>query len=218
MAIVVPDARLDRGRAAAGEVYARVKGHEFETVIVVSPTRSGYFRRMTIPGADVYRSAYGEISIDDNVRNELCDEDDDIYVDESGHYRSEGAGPQLPFLLEAFRDFRLVPIVMGDESPEFCRELSTALAEVMFNRRALIVATADISAGSGEDPAQWLESLRAMNPAQLLEMLRKDDVEVDGQGAVIAALQAASERRASHLEVVGGDDGEPLGIIVYRPA
>lgn len=222
LAVIVPgDIEGEHGPLAA-DVYACLKAQEpYETVMVVSPSRTGRFRRMTIPGADVYRSAAGDFRIDDTVRNELCDEDDDFFVDDTGQYADQGALAQIPFLKAALDDFKIVPVVMGEESPDFCRELATALGEIMFNRRTLVLATATITSGDAEGLSHLAQLLMDRDADRLLQFLTDGEVVVEGKGAVVSALQAALYRRATDVEILGvrppSNDGPgALAAIVYR--
>ncbi len=221
LAVIVPDSnKLDGGEIAA-EVFKRLDGQEFETVVVVSPSHTGPFRRMNICSLNTYRTPFGELKINDRVRNELCDEDDDIFLDDEGHFHVEGVEVQLPFLQTMLGDFDVVPIVMGDESPEFCRELGTATGEVMYNRPTLLVATADVLEATEDAMAEFKRLFEGADVSRLMALLNSEKVRIEGKGAVLVALLAALHRRADHVEVVrmqpprDGDRGY-VGAILWR--
>jgi MEMO1 family protein len=221
MAVIVPDTNLLAGGEVASAVYKALEGQDFETVILISPSHTGPFKRLNICSVDEYRTPLGPVAVNDRLRNELCDEDDDIYLDDTGHFHTEGVDVQLPFLQTMLKDFDIVPIVMGDESPEFCRELGTAVGEIMFNRRTLVVATADVLAADDRSLARLTSLMEEMRTPELMALLNGDQIQVEGKGALLVALLAAQHRRANTVRVLRStlpDDEDPgfLGAVIYR--
>ena len=203
VAAIVPDAnRLEGGRIAAG-VYKILEGRKYDTVILVAPSHSGPFGRINICSVDTYRTVLGDLRVNDQVRNELCDEDDDIFLDNEGHFHSEGIDVQLPFLQTVLgSNFAIVPIVMGDESADFCRELGNAIGEIMYSRRALLVATASLVEGGGEDVEVFRQLLEIGDVPRLMALLNSDRVRVEGKGPLLVSLIAAQHRKADTVRIV----------------
>ena len=221
LSVIVPGANSTAGAGVAAEVYNALQGRTYNTVILVAPSRAGEFGRMNICSVDRYWSPLGELRVNDLVRNELCDEDDDIYLDDRGHYHAGGVDVQLPYLQTVLQDFDVVPVVMGDESPEFCRELGTAIGEVMYNRRTLLVATADILAVDGEGLRELEEALRKQDVSSVMSLVNSETVRVEGKGPLLVAMIAALHRRADRATVlrthapVNGDSGS-IGALFHR--
>jgi hypothetical protein len=137
------------------------------------------------------------------LRNELCDEDDDIFLDNRGHFHTEGVDVQLPFLQSVLgAEFDIVPIVMGDESPEFCRELGHAIGEVMFNRRVLVVASANIVEAAESGLEIFVERFEAGDIPRLMTLMNSETVRVEGKGPIIVALLAAVQNRANYFKIL----------------
>jgi AmmeMemoRadiSam system protein B len=184
-----------------------------DTVVLVEPNHEGTFDRLTLCRADAYPSPLGDVPVNDPFRNELCDEDDDIFLDDRGHYHEEGTRVQLPFLQRVLEGpFSIVPIVMGDESPALCRELGAAVGEVMYAKRAVVVASAELLALEGDALGRFTEALEAFNVSELMHLLGSETVRVEGVGPVLVAVIAAQHRganRARLLRVVPPDGGRP---------
>ncbi len=221
LAVIVPDTNRISGGPVAAEVYKCLEGRHYDTVILISPSHTGPFRRLNICQVDTYRSPLGSLNVNDRVRNELCDEDDDIFMDDMGHYQNEGVDVQLPFLQTVLRDFDIVPIVMGEESPEFCRELGNAVGEIMFNRRTLVVASADLLETSDECMEQFQQAFEARDVSRMMSLLNTEDVKVEGKGAVLVAMIASLQRRADQAKLVRvqmpeGEDVGYIGGVIWR--
>ena len=198
--LVVPDSNRASGGPAAADAFARLAGTEVQTVLVISPSHHGAFGRLSICQTDAYHTPLGDVPVNDHLRNELCDEDDDIYLDDTGHYHTEGADVQIPFLQRVLGEFDVVPIVMGEESPAFCRELGAAVGEVMHGRRSVVVGSCDLLAG--DDFGAFRTAIEAFDESTLMHLMGSEAIRVEGMGALITALIAARRRGATRAEVL----------------
>lgn len=222
VAAIVPDDNLLTGGNVAAGVYKALEGRSYDTVIVVAPSHTGDFGRIHICSVDDYHTALGNLRVNDQIRNELCDEDDDIFLDNEGHFHTEGIDVQLPFLQTVLKgEFAVVPIVMGNESPDFCRELGHAIGEVMYSRRALVVAAVDILDGADEDIDKLRELLSAGDVSRLMALLNGGKIRVEGKGPLLVALIAALHRKADVVNIINienPENGRPgyVGAVITR--
>ncbi len=222
VAAVVPDTNLLEGGRTAAAIYKLLMGRNYDTVIIVAPSHTGSFGRIHICNVDQYRTALGDLRVNDQIRNELCDEDDDIFLDNQGHFHTEGIDVQLPYLQTVLTSsFAVVPIVMGEESPDFCRELGHAIGEIMYSRRALLIATANILEGQEADVEQFRAHLEEGDVSRLMALLNSGRVRVEGKGPIIVSLIAALYRQADRVRVLNLEsprDGEIgyIGAIMAR--
>ena len=211
--LVVPDSNRVTGGAVAAAAYGLLRGAALDTVLIVSPSHHGAFGRLSICQTDRYHTPLGEVTVNDHLRNELCDEDDDIFLDDTGHYHTEGADVQLPFLQRLLGDgFDAVPIVMGDESPAYCRELGAAVGEVMYGKRAVVVGSCDLLEGEAGGFDKLRAAVEALDESELMHLLGSETVKVEGMGALITTLIAAQQRGATAARVLALEpptDGAP---------
>lgn len=214
LALIVPDSNLQRGGPVAATAYKLLEGRTYDTVIVIAPSHGGAFERLAICSVNSYHTPLGEVPVNDRLRNELCDEDDDIFIDDQGHYHTEGVDVQLPFLQRVLSDdFDVVPIVMGSEAPALCRELGHAIGEVMYGKRVLVIASADLLSVEGNALGEFEEALESYDTSRLMHLLGSEQIRVEGMGAVIAAVLAAEHRRANRATVLRADppEGDEIG-------
>ena len=203
LAVIVPDTNLLSGGKVAAGVYKALEGQQYDTVVLIAPSHEGPFRRINICSLDTYRTPLGELVVNDRVRNELCDEDDDIFLDDTGHFHTEGVDVQLPFLQVILgQGFDIVPVVMGEETPEFCKELGQAVGEIIYNRRTLVVASADIVEATEEALATFRQHVENADVSRLMALLNSEQVRVEGKGPLLVALIAALHRRAGKVRVL----------------
>lgn len=223
-ALIVPFGNHLAGGPASAAAFRLLADRtaDFDTAIVVAPSLDEAFDRIAIARANTYRTPLGSVPVDDRLRNELCDEDDDIFLDDRGHYTAGGVDAQLPFLQEIFGErLSVVPIVMGRETPAFCHELGSAVGEVMYGRRAVLVACADLLAFEEGALERFTEALEAFDTSALMHLLGSERVHVRGMGAVIVAAIAAQRRRANrarilHLQPPRGEHPGALSAVFWR--
>lgn len=224
VALIVPDSNLLHVAPVAASAYKmlRQRKDSFQTVTIVAPSHDGTFDRLTICRVNEYHTPLGAVQVDDRVRNELCDEDDDIFVDDSGHYHTEGVDVQLPYLQRVLEDpFGVVPIVMGRETPAFCHELGMAVGEVMYGQRMLLVASADLISMEEGALDLFTAALENFDTSSLMHLLASEKILVEGMGAVITAVIAAQHRRANrarilHLVPPVGDKIGGMACVLWR--
>ncbi len=216
LALIVPDSNLMRGGQVAAAAYRLLQGKSFDSVIIVAPSHDGDFGRLSVCRTDQYHTPLGAVVVNDAIRNELCDEDDDIFLDDRGHFHTEGVDVQLPFLQRVLTEgFDVVPIVMGSETSALCRELGHAIGEVMYGHRVLVIASADLLSVEGDAFGRFEEALEAFDTSELMHLLGSEQIRVEGMGAVITAVLAAEHRQANRARVLQVElpDGERIGAL-----
>ncbi len=192
--ILSPTAGYVFSHPTAAHAYKLIAGHKYDTVVVIAPSENQRFSRLSIYNGRAYGTPLGDLPIDDTIRQELADEDDDLYVSDLGHVGIEQSlEVQLPFLQRQLGTFKLVPIVMGEQTPEFDRELGHALAEVLSGRNALIVATSDFSPFDldGEIRPAIVKAIESLDSTALLEAARRVQGGMRAAGPIAAGLIAA---------------------------
>lgn len=204
MSVIVPGSDHFEGAPLAADVYRSLPSADIDTVLSVAANSGEAFKRITVCSLDAYQTPLGEVKVDDKIRNELCDEDDDIFLDDRGHFLHHGLDINLPFLQKALGSFNVVPLVMGAETPEFCQELGQAVGEVMANRRMLVVACVDILEATAEGMEQFQHLLTELDIPGMMSLLnREEGIKVEGKGPLLVAMMASTYRRANEVAIRG---------------
>jgi AmmeMemoRadiSam system protein B len=150
-----------------------------------------------------------------------------IVYSELGHDIDEHSlEVQLPFLQQVFYDFKLLPIVMGDQSAENVDALADSLAKLLKDENALIIASSDLSHFHNYDKAKLLDDVVVENIAKydynkLAKDLKNGHCEMCGGGPVIATMKACEKLGANKSKVllyrnsgdVSGDRDQVVGYL-----
>jgi AmmeMemoRadiSam system protein B len=204
-----------------------------EVVVVISPSHREYFKEVSIYDGYAYSTPLGVLPVNRVLALELAQTHPSIIVSETGHrYDEHALEVQLPFLQKVLDNFTLLPIVMGDQNKDNINALAEGLFEILQNKKALIVASTDLSHFYSYDRAAILdevvlENVKQFEPDKLYDDLQSDRCEMCGGGPAIAAMKASKLLGADKSEVllyrnsgdVTGDKSEVVGYmsaVIYK--
>ncbi|MGB3905673.1 MAG: AmmeMemoRadiSam system protein B, partial [Anaerolineae bacterium] len=138
--LISPHAGYSYSGGVAAYAYKQLEGKSYPTVVIVSPVHQYYGGRYIVTGNRYYQTPLGPVEVDAELVGKLDQEVDLSFVEQDDEHSLE---IQIPFLQHMLDEFRLLPVMMGDQGLEACRELSTALAKVLGEKEALLVASSD---------------------------------------------------------------------------
>jgi AmmeMemoRadiSam system protein B/AmmeMemoRadiSam system protein A len=235
---VAPHAGYIYSGPVAAYSYALLKNKKITRVVIISPSHVTAFYGSSVYDGTAYSTPLGKVPVDMEFCKKLAAQDPSIKLSGEGHDteyqgRMEHAlEVQLPFLQRVLKDFKLVPIVMGDQAYETCRALGQALAGLINDDQTIIVASSDLSHYHPYNEAKNLDSkvLRAVEEwdyFNLCRNLKMNKWEACGGGPIAALLIAAEQRGANVAKVLkyansgdtAGDKTRVVGysaIVLYR--
>lgn len=205
--IVAPHAGYIYSGYTAAVAYRLLEGKTFDTVAIISPSHRDRFEGISVFDGKGYRTPLGIVEVDTNLREELLKVGGVIVQSHLGHRTEHALEVQLPFLQMVLKDFRILPIVMGEQYQEYCEILGNALSKVLRNKNAVIVASSDLShyhdyATATELDALVIDSVSKLDFNGLLKKLEMQQCEACGGGPIAAMLIAATKLGANRAEVV----------------
>ncbi len=234
LVLIEPHAGYMYSGQIAAYGYKLIENLDIKTVAVISPSHMEYFPLASVFNGDAYETPLGRIDVDGDVACEIASSSPLIELSERGHIqpgstRQEHAlEVQLPFLQCVLENFRIVPIVMGDQNWDLCSALGTALSRYAAREDFLIVASTDLSHFHAYDLAKrmdqhFCELVEEMNPRGLYESIGKHECEACGAGPVIASLIAgeragAAQSRVLHMANSGDVTGDRDSVVGYAAA
>jgi AmmeMemoRadiSam system protein B/AmmeMemoRadiSam system protein A len=212
-ALVAPHAGYVYSGHVAAHSYILLKDRDIKRVIVISPSHIESFNAAAIYDGDYYATPLGNVPIDKEFSANLAKENKYLSLSEKGHTTRRGGRTehalevQLPFLQRVLSDFKLVAIIMGDQSYEACRAVGTALAKLGHDNQTIIVASSDLSHFHSYDEAVTLDHkvLNAIEEWDYFNMCRnfKSRVwEACGGGPIVAAMIASERMGANKAKIL----------------
>ena len=214
--IVSPHAGYVYSGKTAAYVYNLLKDKSYKTVIVISPSHAEYFPGICIYDGDAYETPLGIVEIDQNITDKLTENSKLVFRGIQGHKREHALEVQIPFLQSVLKDFKIVPIVMGDQSKMFVDHLAEKISKVI-DEETLVVASSDMSHFYYSSEANRLDSIveKRINDfdfEQLLKDLDDHECEACGGGPIAAMMKAASLKNINKSLVINrSDSGDITG-------
>lgn len=180
------------------DIYCHLKPGDVDTVVVVESQPGSHKKKLPMPSHNSFKTAFGEVPVDDKLRNELCDEDDDFYIDDAAYSSDLSLFYQLQFLQNQLDTFSVLSLQITDESTEIVKELATALEAVLTSRKVAIVFCCDIHHIEGDKFETILDQFESKNFPGLMNSLNDDDNTMKGTGSFLAGLLVSEKWGLKH--------------------
>src|SRR6185295_715064 len=92
-----------------------------------------------------FETPLGVATIDEELARSILSASPTVHEDESVHRREHSLEMQLPFIKRVVPDARIVPLLMGCQTPETAAALGDVLSAALKNRSGVIIASTDLS-------------------------------------------------------------------------
>ena len=142
-AIIAPHAGYMYSGAIAGSIYRRLERLRgiVRRVVLAGPAHRVYVSGAAVPAAHAFQSPLGTVALDLEAIATLRALPF-VEVSDRAHALEHSLEVHLPFLQAVLGEFALVPVVVGDASPDEMARLFDAL---WGGRETLIVVSSDLS-------------------------------------------------------------------------
>lgn len=156
-AIIVPHAGYIYSGSTAALAYARVAAarHSIRRVMLLGPAHRVPVRGLALPEDNYLATPLGELEVDQAAVAQLVGLPQ-VVVSRAVHAQEHALEVQLPFLQAVLDDFKLVPLVVGDASPE---EVAEVLDLLWGGPETLLVISSDLSHYLPYRTAQQVDSI-----------------------------------------------------------
>ena len=227
LGMVVPHAGYMFSGGVAARAYRQIFGSEAEIVVIIAPSHYEYFTEITVFNGYGYSTPLGTIPVDKQLATELVRQSPQIIFSDKGHRFEEHAlEVQLPFLQKIFNTFKFIPIIMGEHNRYNIESLAKGLSSVLKNKKALIVASSDLSHFYEDEKANSLDQvvvkdIEEFNEEKLFQDLQNGKCEMCGGGPVVAMMKTCKLLGATKSKVllyrnsgdISGDRSEVVGYL-----
>ena len=223
VALICPHAGYVFTGPVAAACFAQLKGRKYTRVVVIAPSHYENFSFSSIYDGDAYATPLGNVPVDKDFRAKLAKLSSTIKISDHGHvqvgqYAEHSVEVQLPWLQRTLGDFKLVPIIMGDQNYDLERALGRALAKALLAETAearaqtLILVSSDLSHYHTYDYANNVDhqTLQAIEDWDYLSLSRNFAMwergvqtwEACGGGPIVAGMIAAEGLGATHAQIL----------------
>ena len=232
-AILAPHAGLMFSGPVGAYAYKAAAAGAFDVAVLVGPSHFVGFDGVALWPDGAFQSPLGPALVDEAGATALA-ASPVVKTLPSAHAREHSLEMQLPFLRRVLPDVPIVPVLIGLQRRATIEALAGALARAFAGRRALLVASTDLSHYFDAATAATLDArvqrcVEAFDPEALLDLFEQYPESERGRyvacggGAAIAVMMAARELGARHGRVLkyahsGDVSGDNDGVVGYLAA
>jgi len=173
------------------DIYSRIDPENYETFIVIESYEEVLDKKLPMPSNMSFETPLGKVKVNDYMRNEFCDEDDDFFIHDEGFSKEMSLFDQLMMLQCISDDFSVVSVQIADMGQAIVKELAYVLQEVLANRRALIIFCCQLDSDKKAEFGNIKKMLDADNESGLLNYLNSGESHMDGATTFIAGVLVA---------------------------
>jgi AmmeMemoRadiSam system protein B len=207
-AIIAPHAGFIYSGAVAASAYARIAPARdtITRVILLGPAHRVAVRGLALPSVDSLATPLGNVPVDKKAIAMIADLPQ-VKVMDAAHESEHSLEVHLPFLQTILAEFTLVPLAVGQASPN---DVGEVLEQLWGGPETLIVVSSDLSHYHDYDTAHRLDSATS----RAIEQLRPQDIQYDhacGRIPINGLLHVARKRGMSAMTIDLRNSGDTAG-------
>jgi MEMO1 family protein len=217
VALIAPHAGLVYSGPVAAHAYRLLAARTFDVAVIVGPSHFLGFDGVAVCAAGGFDTPLGAVPIEADCAAALMRASSIVHEDAPAHSREHSIEMQLPFLRRIAPETAVVPLLMGRQTADDARMLAQALSHVLHGRRALLVASTDLShyhdaATASRLDAVVIDHVSRLDADGLQAALDACPEHACGGGATIAVMRAAVQLGARDAVVLNyADSGDVSG-------
>lgn len=169
-AVIVPHAGYVYSGSVAASAYRYLLPIQsrIKRVVLLGPAHRLGFQGLALSSADYFTTPLGKIPLDQELMGQIISLPQ-VHVLDEAHVEEHSLEVHLPFLQEVLGSFTLIPIVVGEASPE---DVAQVLEELWGRDETLIVISTDLSHYQDYDAARQRDQVTS----KAIEELRYEDI------------------------------------------
>lgn len=204
--LIAPHAGYVYSGPVAGYAYRPLIGLKYDLIVVLGPSHHTQRPDVAILDIDQYRTPLGTIRIDRPAVKALMSGADPLSSDDSPFRVEHSLEVQLPFLQKVLPGVPMVMIAIARPEHDVCRKLAHKLDAVLQNRRALIVASSDLSHYHPYETAQQMDQktlalIQQMEIEKLAHQLLNRKLEACGTGPILTLMEFFKLRQGKEIRL-----------------
>jgi len=228
VALVSPHAGLMYSGPVAAHAYRQLEGRAYDVIVLVGPSHHVGFEGVAIAPRGVFETPFGDVAISADDADMIIATTPVVCELPAAHLREHSLEMQLPFLQQVLPGVPIVPLIMGHQSRATIAALADGLAAALASRRALLVASSDLSHYHDSRRAALLDrvivdAVERFDPEAVERALTRDPGHACGGGPIVAVMRAARALGAADARVLcyaesGAVSGDTSAVVGYCAA
>ena len=216
IAIIVPHAGYIYSGQITADAFNQVKQNKYDVIVILGTnhTTAGFSKISVYPNG-AFATPIGAVKIDNKLAEALMKEDSDVTANLSVHVKEHSIEVHVPFVKYLFPNAKILPLIVGEPDIAMCEKFGKALSKILIDKKALIVASSDLSHYPNFDDAlkvdnKTLKTIAGLNLSEINYELQKQMNQhvpelvtcACGQAPILAAVATAKEMGANYGSII----------------
>ncbi len=142
--LIVPHAGYEYSGQVAAWGFKSLADKDYSRVVLLGGSHRALFEGAMIDENDAWETPLGLVETDKDLAKKLVEAVEGVAFSASAHFEEHSLEVELPFLQTVFKDFKLVPSLLGETDEALLEKLAVALAQNM-TENTLVVVSTDLS-------------------------------------------------------------------------
>jgi AmmeMemoRadiSam system protein B len=175
----------------ASSIYSRLNPSGYDTVIIVEESTEVRRKKLLMLPDKTHHTPLGDVPVNDDLRDEFCEEDDDFFIDDSGFHFGHNLFHQLMMLQKSIINFKVLNIQIADEDEYIIKELVSTIDELLPSRNILLIFCCDLTEVGRHEFGKIKTLVEAKSHSSLFNLLNRNNPVMQGTAAFITGILVA---------------------------
>ncbi len=208
--LFVPCSVTEANRKQVVSLYAQLAGATYDTVVFAERRADEPVKKIPMPSVAEFATEKGAVTVNEALRNDFCDEDDDFYIDDAAWGPDMAIYQHLPLLQNVINGFSVVSVPICDSDPAIVREFAYVISEIMGGRNSLLVIASELNVSEKENWSRIGQHIESKSISNVFNALNSGDIDMIGAEVFIGGLLIAEAWGLDVDFLPGTQPGEAL--------
>jgi len=222
--VVCPHAGFMYSGLCAAHSYKLLSKKNFKTAVIIHPSHKGNHFSFSVSPFKIYETPLGNLKLNDEIAETLFAKGAEV-IDNWYHQNEHSMEVQLPFLAYIKPDVKIVPVMIGNQTPEVSKKLSEVLSGFI-NEETVVIVSTDLSHYHSAPDAEkmdrtLIENIISLNTESFYNNIKLGTTEACGFSGILTLMDMAKKQPDSgfiellytHSGVASGDFGQVVGYL-----
>lgn len=205
--MVCPHAGYMYSGPVAAHSYYAASSLDIDLIVMAGPNHYRIGSGVATMKEGSWETPLGLVSIDTNAAESIAKISGIVDFDDYAHSEDHCLEVQLPMLQYIYEQFTILPIIMWMQDKETASDVGKAIAEIVRDRNALLIASSDFTHYEPNEEAhkkdnELIKTILELDVNKYYAVLRRLQVSACGYGAIASVMIAA--------KILGAEKGELL--------
>ncbi len=230
--MIAPHAGYVYSGGVAAYGFKAISQRKYKTVVILAPSHYVRFDEISIWKEGGFQTPLGVVEVDDQFSRKLIEANENFSFKPEAFEQEHSLEVEIPFLQKTLKDFKIVPVIMGQPSLQLLKDFAATRNTLIAHREdVLILVSTDFShyhddAFARAMDSRTIEAIKGLAIEQIWKEHHNGAMEMCGFMPVMAALLYAKQRGLDSVDVlrytnssdVSGDKDRVVGygsLVIY---